>query len=252
MLQFFLRILAFLRDGIFPASCLGCGLEGSFLCDGCQKILIRLENALCFKQTTPVFNEPSVGHCLNQPDEWFCDAVWASCDFEKNPLLQKAIHGLKYDFLVELARPLGKLVAPTLADVAKHEHGLGRSVVLCPLPLHRKRERWRGFNQSVLLAQSALCSYISDDTSSTAPQPRMEMLLERIHFARPQMELTREERKQNIANAFRCLQLPSLPGQTVVLVDDVATTLSTLHSAAQCLKNAGYERVCGLVLARVF
>lgn len=252
MLQFFIRILAFLRDGIFPASCLGCGLEGSFLCELCEKNLVRLENTLCFQREEATFHERLPGNCLNQPDEWFCDAVWASYDFEKNPLLQKAIHGLKYDFLQELAGPLGRLMAPTLVDVVNHERALGQSVILCPLPLYHKRERWRGFNQTSLLVQSAASLLSSNVSGQRLPVPPISRLLERTHFSRPQMELNREERRRNINNAFRCLQLARQPDQTVVIVDDVATTLATLNSAAQCLKTAGYGRVCGLVLARVF
>lgn len=180
--------------------------------------------------------------------ERYLDGLLAACRFEEHSLLQKAIHTLKYEFVRELADPLGELLSEVFLSVA--EEYPAEPFILCPLPLHSRRERWRGFNQSELLCFAAVQKLNRRGFWNV----RMQQLLERVHFTRPQMELSREQRQLNIEGAFRA-NVPSLTAvtaSTVILVDDIATTLSTLENAAKSLKQAGVERVRGLVLARVF
>lgn len=83
----------------------------------------------------------------------------------------------------------------------------------------------------------------------------MRQLLQRMHFSKPQMELEREERFKNVSDVFQVNNVnmdENIKSTTIVLVDDVATTLSTLNSAAKALKTAHFLHVYGLVLARVF
>ncbi|MEZ4087859.1 MAG: phosphoribosyltransferase family protein [Candidatus Gracilibacteria bacterium] len=150
--------------------------------------------------------------------------------------MAKLIYALKYDFVVDLAPPLGQFLidgctnAEMVADV------------LCPVPLHAKRFRWRGFNQAELLA-----NVVGQEVGLP-----VENLLKRIHFKKAQMELRKEERKANVEKAFRMRENVNVVGKTVVLVDDVATTLSTLEACASVLKEAGAQKVYGIVLARVY
>ena len=149
--------------------------------------------------------------------------------------MQKLIHAFKYDFVQDLSVPLGQLLGRGLRTTSV------RDAVLCPVPLHPKRLKWRGFNQSALLA-----NVISQEIGLP-----VSPLLTRIRFQKPQMDLSRAERLENVQRAFALSQDVSSVSH-VILVDDVGTTLSTLECCATILKNSGVSRVYGIVLARVY
>jgi ComF family protein len=155
-------------------------------------------------------------------------------DYEKSPLITKAVHELKYNFIEEMAAPLGELLAQTLKENLTDEPE--KNWVICPVPLHKKRRKWRGFNQAELLAKRLM------------EFGNVSNLLERSRYSKPQMELHRDERLKNVCGSF-IYSADFLP-ENVLLVDDVATTLSTLNECAGVLKLAGVKTVIGLVLAR--
>ena len=113
--------------------------------------------------------------------------------------------------------------------------------VLVAVPLHRKRLRERGYNQSNLLAQ---------ELGKLANLPVAEDCLIRERHALPQARTTTvDERRSNVAGAFSCRN-QRLKGKQVLLIDDVATSGATLDACARALKEAGATSVWGLVLAR--
>ncbi len=111
--------------------------------------------------------------------------------------------------------------------------------VLTPVPLHPRRLRSRGYNQSALLAKE-----LSKQLGLEVDQA----LLRRTNNTRPQVSASRDERRENVRGSFRC-DGPA-DGRSVILVDDVATTGSTLSACAAVLKAAGASSVWCLVLAR--
>ena len=143
--------------------------------------------------------------------------------------LREIIHHLKYSDRVSLAKPLGKLLKHCL-DREPFTGGL-----LIPVPLHRSRQRVRGFNQAELLAKHL-------------GRPVTTRLLRRRKNTPSQTGLTRNQRKQNLAAAF---EVRSRIRGTVIVVDDVFTTGSTMNEIARTLKRAGAERVEVLTVARV-
>jgi len=113
--------------------------------------------------------------------------------------------------------------------------------VLVPVPLHQKRLRERGYNQSRLLAQQL---------GKLAHLPVVDDCLIRQRHAPPQARTaTVNERRSNVADAFSCRDL-RLEGKQVLLIDDVSTSGATLDACARALKGAGAVSVWGLVLAR--
>lgn len=254
MRDFWKNIWKGILDGLFPAYCLGCRAEGCFLCSGCQNSFTLLTDQMCPRCYRASASGLVCNGCEHRDalaPERFLDGLIAASRFEEHSLLQKAVHTLKYEFVRDLAEPLGKLLADVFLPFAQKNPG--ESIIFCPLPLHPKREGWRGFNQSRLL-----CSFAVERLQSAGIRNvEMMEMLQRVHFSRPQMELTRSERLKNIEDAFTlkpdAAPIPtSVTDGMTVLVDDVATTLSTLESAAKTLKLAGCKRVYGLVLARVF
>ncbi len=115
--------------------------------------------------------------------------------------------------------------------------------MICPVPLHLKRGRFRGFNQAAILAQG-FC------TQAKLEQNYLE-ILDRLHFSRPQMELSREERLQNVRNSFvlKDDMDQKIKNANIILIDDVATTAATLNQCAKVLKQAGAKSVYGFVVA---
>jgi ComF family protein len=155
-------------------------------------------------------------------------------DFARSALLftdalREIIHHLKYSDRVSLANPLGGL----LRNCLERENFTGRVVV--PVPLHRSRERERGYNQAELIA-------------ARLELPMKTRLLRRRKNTPSQTGLSRNERKRNLASAF---EVRGKVPECLIVVDDVYTTGSTVNEIARTLKRAGAQRVEVLTVARV-
>jgi len=155
--------------------------------------------------------------------------------FRFEGVIRQAVHQLKYQNLRAIAEPLAALLAEYFADNPVP------MAVLVPVPLHPKRLRERGYNQSELLAKELSrltnLSVVSDclvREKQTPPQARTATL---------------EERRSNVSGAFTCLDR-RLRGRQVLLIDDVATSGATLDACAVALKAKGASSVWGLTLAR--
>ena len=218
-------------DLLFPRWCLGCGREGSFICSGCSRALPYITPPVC----------PRCG--MPQPDATFCptcygrefatDGIRSALRFEG--LVRQAVHQFKYRNLRAMSQDLAGL----MGDYLTVNHLPGD--VLVPVPLHPKRLRERGYNQSALLAEELgqltglpVNSHSLSRTRHTPPQARTGSL---------------DERRANIRDVFSCRDR-SLGGRRVILVDDVTTSGATLEACAGALKAAGAVSVWGLTLAR--
>jgi ComF family protein len=149
--------------------------------------------------------------------------------------MRQAILELKYKSL----RAIAVLLARLLNDYLITNPVPGE--VLVPVPLHRKRLKERGYNQSSLLAQ---------ELGKLANLPVVNDCLTRERYSPPQARTTTvAERRSNVANAFSCRD-GRLRDKQVLLIDDVSTSGATLDACAQALKEAGAASVWGLVLAR--
>jgi ComF family protein len=164
------------------------------------------------------------------------DEIHAGWPFEAS--MQQVIHAFKYRRRPSLSKVFGKMLAQRLQNALAREIS---HAVLVPVPLHRRRGRERGFNQSILLAQALAEAW------------KMRILpraLERIRFTQQQATLTAPERQKNVEGAFAAASKSRLQNHTVFLVDDVFTTGATMNACATALKSAGAARVVGLVLAK--
>jgi len=144
------------------------------------------------------------------------------------------IHKLKYQGQFALAEPLGALMANSWP-------GWQAPVELVlPIPLHPRRQRHRGYNQSELLARH-FCSKL--DLAYDA------RVLKRVRHTKPQVDLAPADRLTNVADAFWA-DAEKVASKAVLLIDDVCTTGSTLSEAARALLNAGAAEVTAYCLAR--
>lgn len=240
-MDIYTKVRTRLLDILFPIECVGCGRSHTFLCDACLvAIPIRIDHdcPVCKKHNTP--HGQVCIECLGQSA---LDGLLVASSY-KNKVLSKTIHLYKYRFIQKLSVPLSQLL---LQSVTQSEIPLPD--ILCPVPLHPWRIRWRGFNQSELLTQALSTQLI--------PQLTLPITLGliRARFTLPQMSISDiHERNQNILDAFMWKSSPTeasrLQGKYVWLIDDVATTAFTLNECARVLKKAGAKKVFGIVLAR--
>jgi ComF family protein len=228
----------FVLDLLFPIECLGgCGTQETYLCAACfAKVPIK-ESFEC-----PVCRRPSFEDqvCANCPKKYPLSGVIAATFYEEGPV-RNIILGLKYKFIKPLAENAASIL---LKKLAVHDHSLFRrsDLVLVPVPISAQRYNWRGFNQADeitrVLAQKLGEEFVGDALSrpkNTRAQADQE---------------SRQDRLSNVRGAFQCHKADKIKNRTVVLVDDVATTLATLAECAKVLKKMGAREVWGLVVAR--
>lgn len=155
--------------------------------------------------------------------------------FILDDVIRKAIHQMKY----RNVRSLSPYLAGFLADYMGSDRLDGE--VLLPVPLHPRRMRERGYNQSGLLAK---------EVGRLTGLPVIEDCLIRVRQVQPQVRAADlEERRRNVADAFLCLD-DRVRGKRVIVVDDVCTSGATLEACATALKNRSAESVWGLTVAR--
>ena len=224
-------LLDFVLNLLFPVTCIVCHApvrerRWGGACPECWASLVPLEPPFCPRCGEPA---PAIeGLC------GFCRRDENAFDLARSALLfthtlREMIHHLKYADRVSVANQLGDI----LNGCRQREPFTGKLVI--PVPLHRSRKRKRGFNQAELIA-------------ARLGLPMMTRLLRRKKDTPSQTGLSRNERKRNLAGAFEARQKVS---GTVILVDDVYTTGSTMNEIARTLKRAGADRVEVLTVARV-
>jgi competence protein ComFC len=166
---------------------------------------------------------------------WLTHIEGIRSPFRFDGVIRQAIHQLKYRNLRALATPLAGL----LNDYLTTSPIPGE--VLVPVPLHPKRLRERGYNQSNLLAR---------ELSKLTSLPIVDDCPIRQRHAPPQARTSRvDERRSNVADAFTCHD-QRLKNRQVLLIDDVATSGATVDACASALKASGATSVWALVLAR--
>lgn len=234
-----------LLDMIYPPQCALCGVflergGGTAVGDFCPDCLGKFQaitSPLC-----PVCGSSFVSRAGEDHPCEDCISARPVYDVLRAPFLyegalMEAIHQFKYGRRTNLGRTLGRLTT----EFAQGWLGGESDLVMMPVPLHPRRLRKRGFNQSLVLARHVARRIHAD----------LDYLsLRRVKHTEPQTGLGKEERSRNMKRAFALTRTDAARGRHVVLVDDVATTGSTLNECARVLKRAGCRSVRCLVLAR--
>jgi len=222
-----------LLDFFFPPACAVCRAAPQPdlpLCARCEQALTILPDPVCARCRSFI-PEPHLrcpaGH-LRQPQP-----VWALGLFDD--YYRELIHAFKFHGRMNCGRFLGVRLAEMVAGDPRH-----RAVdCIVPVPLHRSRQRERGFNQSELLARS-LADRLEIGAGGGA--------LRRIRQTQTQTALDYRQRRENVAGAFAPGK-EAVAGKTVLLVDDVMTTGATLGECASVLRQAGADRIFAAVAA---
>jgi ComF family protein len=216
---------------LLPATCALCRQVGDLLCPACRLTLPRIKTNLCSRCGRSLPNAAAYCYrCARQP--LLMQRVM--CPFFFQDPLSGLIHQLKYNGLFALAEPLGDMMAEAWPDAAANID------FIVPVPLHKQRQKMRGYNQAALLAHRL---------GQQWHLPVSETELQRSRYTQPQVGLSLAERQRNVAGAFT-VETDQFTGQRVLLVDDVYTTGSTLSAAAKCLLEAKAQYVWGYCMAR--
>jgi ComF family protein len=211
-------------DFLYPPRCVGCGAFNTFLCDGCDSAL------------SPTTAGDRCPNCtarwsggLNCPRCFACEALDGLAGaYDMEGPARQLVHGLKYLGVTGLAG----LMAPRM-DASRERHVFD---VALAVPLHRSRQRSRGFNQAAELLDAL-------------HWPLAPGQLIRTRRTDSQVGLHPGERRMNLAGAF-AWRGRSLRGLRVALVDDVITTGATANECARVLRESGARSVVALAFAR--
>jgi len=200
-------------DLIFPKRCLSCRKPGRYICSLC------------------IAGVPRSG--------WNREKVYSLWKYKG--VLRKAIISFKYKHATEVAE---ELIPYILDELDKRKIVFNKKSILIPIPLYWYKQHSRGFNQSEVIgkamAEHFSCKYL----------PRL--LIRKIH-AKAQVELNNTERKENIKGVFEFnngYNHKIDTNSSLIIVDDVRTTGSTIKEAAKVLKDQGFKDIRGLTIAR--
>jgi ComF family protein len=239
---------------LFPTECALCGSEFASegrlrICGACWASLQPWSGPLCIRCGLP-FPSPraldsSVAECgACRDDKPAFDGARSFGLYAGH--LRRVVLRLKYAGDERLGVRLGELLLfpwNTLNEVGKFA-----LPTIVPVPLHPSRRRERGFNQSELLAAGLLRAL--EKASGRAVPTLATASFRRRRATPPQTGLSVSARRENLRGAFEVVKPEEVRGRTIVLIDDVMTTGSTLSACARALKHAGATRVLGLTLAR--
>jgi competence protein ComFC len=225
---------------LFPKYCLGCGQEGRYFCLNCQKEIEPLKFQICPVCQQLSFNGLTHHACCNKNN---LDGLIVF--FPYQGILKKAIGKLKYYFITSLIEELSELILKVaLRQLNSQSSFLKNKVILLPVPLYKKRQNWRGFNQAELLAKNLSRNFNWE--------VRTDFLI-RSKSTPPQVGLKGKERETNLKEVFvfnHKIKMADFLKVKIILFDDVWTTGSTLKEAARVLKKAGFKKVFGLTICR--
>ncbi len=232
------KIWSFVLDCVFPQSCLGCGDAEVFLCADCKK------NSTDLNKAKGIFRCPSCGTdssqgivCTECETKSSIDQIIALVQYQPGVLPAELIEYLKYHYAKDAFLEIKEWLKSNQEILGL----LSEVDMVIPLPLHPRRLAERGFNQAESIAR-IVAQIMTKPTNTTS--------LKRIRATKQQATLNRVERITNVANAFVCLQPAHVKDKTILLIDDVYTTGSTMQAAAMALKKAGAKKVRGFTLAR--
>lgn len=241
------KLANFFLDTLFPISCVFCQEGNQWICPTCFLKIKTINTQVCpyCERETTDFGK-ICKKCsrafLKKNQAVPLDALIISSKYSESGI-SRLIKLYKYNFIEELGSFLGEILLQT---VAKNE--LPVPDLIIPIPLHPRRLRWRGFNQSEKLAD-----FLGKNLTPGFPILVGNNMLTRTKYTVPQMKIGNyQERKRNVSGIFLITDIckQAFRDKKILLIDDVATTGATLFEAGKILKENGAKKVFGAVIAR--
>lgn len=221
--------MSLILDLLFPKYCVGCKKIGTYLCPNCEK---KIEYLLV--QNCPICSKPSFDGSTHPrcKTKYTIDGVTSITRYS-GPI-KPAIRQIKYRLVKDLVKTFATLILLHLPQ------NFPKFDLIIPIPLSKKRLQERGFNQAAIFGK-----YLSQSLNI----PQSENILIRTKATKPQFSLPSAQRILNIKGAFTCQNPNLFEDKKVLLIDDVATTYSTLVESANILKRNKASFVWALTLA---
>jgi ComF family protein len=159
----------------------------------------------------------------------------------ENESLRELLHAFKYDRFTAVEVPLRKIVSEYLKTV-DIKNVITADALVVPIPLHKKRLRQRGFNQSEYIAR-----ILGDMLSLSIESGALTRTKDTPHQT---TQKTKKERVESLRGSFAVINDEKVKNKTVILVDDVYTTGATMTEASKTLRRGGAKEVIGFVVAK--
>lgn len=243
-------IADFFADLLFPRYCISCFQDINdaahcYLCEACSRALPLMSITACAFCAAPVVDGRTCSFCRKT---YALDRLFVAASYV-HPCVERLTKTLKYRFARIAAHDVARLMLRYVAEKKIGKVFLPVSAIV-PVPLHPRRLRWRGFNQSELIAR---------DIADALAIPLVTNAIVRVRHSTPQADIKdRHSRIENARGLFALADLAVKPlnavsplqGKTVLLIDDLSTTGSTLDECARVLKDAGAFEVMAFVFAR--
>lgn len=241
-----INILKILVDMIFPPLCVSCkkvinNQKEKCLCKKCREEIAIADSFFCPRcgRRLPPTDETKPCH----REEKF---ILASASFYQNKPARELIHALKYQRIKDTAVILEEIISVYINRIEKNYNF--SDFIIIPIPLHRKKERRRGFNQADII--SNLVKEAIEKQGIKKIRIDNKNLI-RIKNSKPQAEIQDyQKRRLNIQDAFLVKNPAVLKNKKIILVDDVFTSGATMKEAVKTLKQIGAGRVIGFVVVK--
>lgn len=212
--------MSLIIDWLFPKNCIGCGKGDKYICNLCE-------------------GKMKMGELIRK--DGFEGIITI---YKYDSLIKKMIEKIKYEFVADAIDEMAKLVVKKLLidypNIVKYWQNENFCVV--PIPLHKQRENWRGFNQSEILALKL--------SNILKLECKNNIIVRDIKTKNQAMIKNRQEKRKNFVNVFQMVSGIIAP-QKVILVDDVITSGATMTAALKILKNSGTDQGWALALGGV-
>ncbi|PIE65149.1 MAG: amidophosphoribosyltransferase [Desulfobacterales bacterium] len=232
-----------LLDLVYPPACLLCKQntldeKGAHLCSRCSGFVTYIKSPRCQKcgcalEPAAGLEDRICGNCLRKPPAF--DSVESLVCYREP--VSGLLHRLKYHGDTSVISGICEL-----ASVVTVSEQIRQCDLIIPVPLHRKRLKQRGLNQSLVLA----AAIFQKEKSRIVPD-----LLIRKKNTKSQTGLDGAARRKNLRNVFQVKNVERIVGKRICVIDDVFTTGTTINECAKTLKKAGAKQVHAWTFSRV-
>ncbi len=242
MIKFLIKVKDIILDILFPSLCLNCrqylqqsqNTKNNYICADCHNSIQLNTSLFC-----PVCRLRLAGNKKICSHTKYLLGAAGNYD---DPVIKNLIHYFKYKSFENLTPILGEIILNYLKLINFQNYKLPNFIII-PIPLHRAKERQRGFNQSKLLAK-----YVADNFNL-----ELADILKRNKNTKPQAQCKSEERIKNISNCFQIknsADAEKIKNKNILLIDDVFTSGATINEAVKILKQNGARKIIALVAAK--
>ena len=216
-------------DFIYPPFCLVCkkrlAPEDELVCNSCWSFTVLYAPDLPIQHMDILKNKTA----------YFQRSI---AIYEFSETIQDLIHIMKYKTLPGICSRFGR----DIGELCFQNNFLGDIDIIAPVPLHALRYRERGYNQAGLIAKEiARLNAITFD----------EKLLTRVRYTNQQAKFNKEERAENVRDAFALKKNVDVTTKNIALVDDVLTTGATMNECAKLLIQNGADQVFAITIVRI-